>query len=151
MLCDVLGWASAEAASLLGSSTASINSALQRARETLSRRYPDGRPPEAPRPNAAQEELLRRYLQAWERHDLDGVAEQSRVLRKFEGLTGEQDFAFLRDDVVRRQFASEEGVDLFEGLGRGGRLDVRLVRDRDVLGAFHVSTFGPGGPRPFRP
>ena len=36
MLCDVLGWASAEAASLLGGSTASINSALQRARETLS-------------------------------------------------------------------------------------------------------------------
>src|SRR5438445_3410506 len=41
MLCDVLGWASAEAATLLGGSTASINSALQRARETLSRRYPD--------------------------------------------------------------------------------------------------------------
>ena len=36
MLCDVLGWASAEAATLLESSTASINSALQRARETLS-------------------------------------------------------------------------------------------------------------------
>jgi RNA polymerase sigma-70 factor, ECF subfamily len=72
MLCDVLGWASAEAATLLGGSTASINSALQRARETLSKRYPDGRPPEAPRPNAAQEELLGRYLQAWEGHDLHG-------------------------------------------------------------------------------
>ena len=72
MLCDVLGWAAAEAAALLGVSTASINSALQRARETLSRRYPDGRPPEAPRPDAAQERLLGRYLRAWEGHDLDG-------------------------------------------------------------------------------
>ena len=35
LLCDVLGWTAAEAATLLGGSTASINSALQRARETF--------------------------------------------------------------------------------------------------------------------
>ena len=39
-MCDVLGWAAAETATLLGGSTASINSALQRARETLAKRYP---------------------------------------------------------------------------------------------------------------
>lgn len=72
MLCDVLGWAAAEAATLLGGSTASINSALQRARETLSKRYPEGRPSEAPRPSPAQQKLLSRYLQAWEGHDVDG-------------------------------------------------------------------------------
>ncbi len=72
MLCDVLGWASAEAASLLGGSTASINSALQRARETLSERFSDRRPPLESRTTAAQQELLRRYLQAWEGHDVDG-------------------------------------------------------------------------------
>jgi|SRR5262245_26073804 len=72
LLCDVLGWAAAEAATLLGGSTASINSALQRARETLAKRYPAGRPPEAARPNPAQQKLLSRYLQAWEGHDLDG-------------------------------------------------------------------------------
>src|SRR5271170_1347148 len=72
LLCDVLGWAAAEAASLLGGSTASINSALQRARETLAKRSPDGRRPAASRPNSAQQELLGRYLQAWEGHDLDG-------------------------------------------------------------------------------
>lgn len=70
LLCDVLGWAAAEAATLLGSSTASINSALQRARETLDRRYPPGRPP-APQPDRAQRELIGRYLEAWEGHDLD--------------------------------------------------------------------------------
>jgi RNA polymerase sigma-70 factor (ECF subfamily) len=72
MLCDVLGWASAEAASLLGGSTASINSALQRARETLSQRYSDRRPPLESHPTPAQQKLLGRYLQAWEGHDVDG-------------------------------------------------------------------------------
>jgi RNA polymerase sigma-70 factor (ECF subfamily) len=72
LLCDVLGWASAEAATLLGGSTASINSALQRGRDTLAKRYPDGRPPTSPRPSAAQQKLLDRYLQAWEGHDLEG-------------------------------------------------------------------------------
>jgi RNA polymerase sigma-70 factor (ECF subfamily) len=72
LLCDVLGWAAAEAATLLGGSTASINSALQRARETLAKRYPTGQPAVAPQPNPAQQELLVRYLKAWEGHDLDG-------------------------------------------------------------------------------
>jgi RNA polymerase sigma-70 factor, ECF subfamily len=72
LLCDVLGWAAAEAATLLGGSTASINSALQRARETLGKRYPEGRLPAASPPDPTQQELLGRYLQAWEGHDLDG-------------------------------------------------------------------------------
>lgn len=72
LLCDVLGWAAAEAATLLGGTPASINSAMQRARETLARRYPQGRPPQAPHADAQQQELLARYLRAWEGHDLDG-------------------------------------------------------------------------------
>ena len=72
MLCDVLGWASAEAAALLGGSTASINSALQRARETLSNRYPERRPPFESQTTPAQQRLLGRYLQAWEGHDVEG-------------------------------------------------------------------------------
>jgi RNA polymerase sigma-70 factor (ECF subfamily) len=72
LLCDVLGWTAAEAATLLGGSTTSINSALQRARETLAKSYPKGRPPAADRPNPAQQKLLGRYLRAWETLDLDG-------------------------------------------------------------------------------
>ncbi|HUC66366.1 MAG TPA: sigma-70 family RNA polymerase sigma factor [Stellaceae bacterium] len=71
LLCDVLGWAAAEAATLLGGSTTSINSALQRARETLAKRYPEGRPPLASPLNPAQQSLLGRYVQAWEGLDLD--------------------------------------------------------------------------------
>jgi RNA polymerase sigma-70 factor, ECF subfamily len=72
LLCDVLGWAVAEVATLLDGTTASINSALQRARETLAKRYPDGQLLVASRPNPAQQKLLDRYLQAWEGHDLNG-------------------------------------------------------------------------------
>lgn len=71
LLCDVLGWAAAEAATLLGGSIPSVNSALQRARETLAKRYPNGRPVVASQPNRAQKELLGRYLRAWEELDLD--------------------------------------------------------------------------------
>jgi RNA polymerase sigma-70 factor, ECF subfamily len=72
LLCDVLGWSAGEAADLLSGSVASINSALQRARETLAKRYPNGRPPVAPQPNPAQKMLLGRYLEAWEGLDVDG-------------------------------------------------------------------------------
>jgi RNA polymerase sigma-70 factor (ECF subfamily) len=72
LLCDVLGWAATEAATLLGGSTASINSALQRARGMLAKRYPAGRPLVASRPSLAQQKLLDRYLKVWEGYDLDG-------------------------------------------------------------------------------
>jgi RNA polymerase sigma-70 factor, ECF subfamily len=71
LLCDVLGWAATETATLLGGTTASVNSALQRARETLAKRYPEGRAQAAPPPSRAQQELLGRYLRAWEGCDLD--------------------------------------------------------------------------------
>ena len=73
LLCDVLGWAASETATLLGGSTASVNSALQRGRETLAKRYPDGRPQAAIAwPSATERKLLDGYLRAWEGHDLDG-------------------------------------------------------------------------------
>jgi RNA polymerase sigma-70 factor (ECF subfamily) len=71
LLCDVLGWAAREAASLLGGSTASINSVLQRARETLAKNYPDGRPVVVTSPSPAQQQLVTRYMEAWEGLDLD--------------------------------------------------------------------------------
>jgi RNA polymerase sigma-70 factor (ECF subfamily) len=72
LLCDVLDWAAAEAATLLESSTASINSALQRARGTLAKHYAGGRRRTAPRSNPEQHKLLERYLNAWQHHDVNG-------------------------------------------------------------------------------
>jgi RNA polymerase sigma-70 factor (ECF subfamily) len=71
LLCDVVGCTAAEAAAMLDSSTASITSALQRARGTLASRSPDGPPPEASPPSPEQQQLLGEYLKAWEAHDVD--------------------------------------------------------------------------------
>jgi RNA polymerase sigma-70 factor, ECF subfamily len=72
LLCDVLGWSAVEAASLLGGSSASINSALQRARATLSTRYPEDRPRGVRTEDHTQRALLERYVRAWEAFDIDG-------------------------------------------------------------------------------
>ena len=72
LLRDVLGWSAAESAQLLDSSVASVNSALQRARATLGSRFPTGQPVSLPPTDERQQALLRRYVQAWERVDLDG-------------------------------------------------------------------------------
>lgn len=69
LLCDVLGWTAAEAASLLEGTVASINSGLQRARETLDRRCSEGLRAASPRPGPQAQALLDRYCRAWEHHD----------------------------------------------------------------------------------
>jgi RNA polymerase sigma-70 factor, ECF subfamily len=74
LLRDVLGWSTAETASMLDASVASTNSALQRARATLHTRLPNGRPSRQPRPDDRQRALLDRYVRAWERADLDDFA-----------------------------------------------------------------------------
>ena len=68
LLREVLRWKAEEVAELLDSTVASVNSALQRARATLSEA--GGRP--EPRPlDADHRELLARYVDAFERYDID--------------------------------------------------------------------------------
>jgi RNA polymerase sigma-70 factor (ECF subfamily) len=69
ILRDVLCWKAQEVARLLESTTASVTSALQRARATLS--AVGAAPGEPFRPSdPAQRELLTRYCAAFERHDV---------------------------------------------------------------------------------
>lgn len=73
---DVLGWSAKETAELLDASVPAVNSALQRARATLRRHMPERRLDEAAGadPTAHERELVRRYMEASERDDLDGLA-----------------------------------------------------------------------------
>jgi RNA polymerase sigma-70 factor (ECF subfamily) len=74
ILRELLGWRAQETAALLEASVASVNSALQRARATLRERL--GERSEWSRsagPSDEQRELLRRYLEAHERADVDGL------------------------------------------------------------------------------
>ncbi|MEH0934558.1 sigma-70 family RNA polymerase sigma factor [Micromonospora psammae] len=69
ILRDVLCWRAEEVAGLLETTTASVNSALQRARSTL--RAVEPTPGDVARPaDAAQQALLTRYCAAFERHDV---------------------------------------------------------------------------------
>jgi RNA polymerase sigma-70 factor (ECF subfamily) len=68
ILCEVLRWQAAEAAELLGTSVAAVNSALQRARHTLASL--DTGEPSAP-VDADQAVLLEQYVDAFEHYDVD--------------------------------------------------------------------------------
>ena len=70
ILRDVLGWTGPEVAELLDSTVAAVNSALQRARATIDRELPPAAPPPA---GETERELLRRYVEAWQRVDIDGL------------------------------------------------------------------------------
>jgi RNA polymerase sigma-70 factor, ECF subfamily len=73
ILREVLAWSAAETAELLDTSVASVNSALQRARATLA--SVDVAPTEPLRPmDTEQQEFLARYVEAFERYDLDSLA-----------------------------------------------------------------------------
>jgi RNA polymerase sigma-70 factor, ECF subfamily len=82
LLRDVLGWSAAETAGLLDTSLASANSALQRARATLTKEFPGGEPAMLPAPNDQERDLLDRYIQAWDTADVEGFV------------------ALLRDDAI---------------------------------------------------
>jgi RNA polymerase sigma-70 factor, ECF subfamily len=75
LLRDVLGFAADEVAELIDSSTASVNSALQRARAGLERWRAEGRLElgARPAPDEVQLSLVRRYVAAWEAVDLEGL------------------------------------------------------------------------------
>ena len=72
ILCEVLRWKASEVAELLDTSVASVNSALQRARATLeaSNVTPSTT---APSLESADAELLQRYVDAFERYDMDAL------------------------------------------------------------------------------
>jgi RNA polymerase sigma-70 factor (ECF subfamily) len=72
LLHDVLGWSASDCARLLDASVASVNSALQRARATLEKRLPGGRPSFPPGPSDQVRALLQRYVHVWESADVDG-------------------------------------------------------------------------------
>jgi RNA polymerase sigma-70 factor (ECF subfamily) len=71
ILREVLRWQAAEVAELLGTSVASVNSALQRARATLAAR--DAGATRMHTVDAAQQELLARYVDAFERYDIESL------------------------------------------------------------------------------
>ena len=73
ILRDVLGWTAPEVATLLDTTVTAVNSALQRARETIDAELPQ--PSRVPATATQTRALLRRYVDAWERVDIDALVE----------------------------------------------------------------------------
>jgi RNA polymerase sigma-70 factor, ECF subfamily len=73
LLCEVLKWKASEVAELLETSTASVNSALQRARATLDAGELEADTARASGLDEEERELLERYVAAFSRYDMDAL------------------------------------------------------------------------------
>jgi RNA polymerase sigma-70 factor, ECF subfamily len=136
ILREVLRWQAAEVAELLDTSVASVNSALQRARAKLAEREVDAATPQV---DAEQRELLARYVDAFERYDIDSLV------------------ALLHEDAVQSmppyalwlQGRDEMGKwYLGQGIGcRGSRLLPTAANGRPAFASYRPQ--GPGVWEPF--
>ncbi len=133
ILRDVLRWHAAEVAELLETSVASVNSALQRARTTLSTL--DVAETDTFQPlDEAQQSLLARYVDAFERYDLDALT------------------ALLHEDVVQsmppyglwlRGRDDIRGWYLGTGIGcRGSRLVPAVANGSPAFGQYRPAPDG---------
>ncbi|WP_407560394.1 sigma-70 family RNA polymerase sigma factor [Streptomyces sp. 184] len=157
LLRDVLRWKAAEVAELMGTSTASVNSALQRARAQLDKAAPSEESVTEPA-DAAQRELLDRYVEAFVAKDV------GEIVRLFtedvvwemppfpEWFRGPEQVATLA--TVQCPYAPGEARLLPVGLnGQPGfalyTRDADADADRDAYRPFalHVLTVAPDGRR----
>jgi RNA polymerase sigma-70 factor (ECF subfamily) len=97
ILCEVLRWQASEAAELLGTSVAAVNSALQRARATLATLPTETRPREV---DADRSELLDRYVSAFESYDISTLV------------------SLLHDDAIQSMPPFEMWISGAENIGR---------------------------------
>jgi RNA polymerase sigma-70 factor, ECF subfamily len=101
ILCEVLRWPAVEAAELLETSVAAVNSALQRARATLTSLQAEAVDPAVTAPmDDERAALLDRYVDAFERYDIDRLV---RLLHE-DAVQSMPPFAMWlkgRDDIGR--------------------------------------------------
>jgi RNA polymerase sigma-70 factor (ECF subfamily) len=122
VLRDVLDWSAREAAETLGVSVAAANSALQRARERLERERREGSLARVHQPvdDEAEAALMRRFVEAWEAVDIEGLATL---------LAGNSLMTMPPDPM--RALGAEAIAGFFARVPMGGRLDlVRLQPTR---------------------
>jgi RNA polymerase sigma-70 factor, ECF subfamily len=131
ILREVLRWKADEVAELLGTSTASVNSALQRARATLSTVSTEGTDPV----DDEQEELLARYADAFERYDMEALVE---LLHEDATLSMPPYALWMQGPDQIRGWMLGTGKDC-----RGSRLVPTMANGAPAFGQYRPS--GPGG------
>ena len=139
ILCEALRWKASEVAELLQTSVASVNSALQRARATLDEvQTAPGEPTIAL--DADQQDLLSRYMAAFEAYDFDALT------------------ALIRDDAIQSMppfdlwlSGREDIFTWWAGPGIGCQ-DSRLLRAPSANGRVAFGQYKPsptGGREPW--
>lgn len=132
ILREVLRWQASEVAELLGTTVASVNSALQRARATLDTidlESTDGAPSDA-----RHQELLRRYVEAFERYDVGSLVSL---------LHEDATFSMPPYSLWLRGPAQVSGWLLGQGAGcKGSRLVATSANGCAAFGAYRATGTG---------
>jgi RNA polymerase sigma-70 factor, ECF subfamily len=132
ILREVLRWQAAEVAQLLDTSVASVNSALQRARATMSARESDL--PVADVETGEQRQLLARYVDAFERYDITMLVS----LLRDDAFMSMPPFNFwLQGPVEMGRFFLGPG-----GACRGSRLVATAANGCAAFGSYKPSADG---------
>jgi RNA polymerase sigma-70 factor (ECF subfamily) len=136
ILREVLHWQASEVAELLDTSVASVNSALQRARATLEGLDLDaGR---AAAVEADQQELLARYVEAFERYDITALV---ALLHEDANFSMPPYPLWLRGPVEIGRFMLGQGIGC-----RGSRVFATAANGGPALATYH-----PTGPDTWEP
>ncbi|EXU68279.1 RNA polymerase sigma70 factor [Streptomyces sp. PRh5] len=131
ILREVLAWKASEVAELLGTTVASVNSALQRARATLAASQVSDSDPAKPL-DEEQRALLARYVDAFERYDLDSL---TALLHEDATLSMPPYELWLRGHEDIRQWLLGYGIGC-----RGSRLVPTVANGMPAFGQYR-----PGG------
>ncbi|AEM83515.1 sigma-70 family RNA polymerase sigma factor [Streptomyces violaceusniger] len=134
ILREVLAWKASEVAELLGTTVASVNSALQRARATLAASEISDSDPVKPL-DEEQRALLARYVDAFERYDLDSL---TALLHEDATLSMPPYELWLRGHEDIRQWLLGHGIGC-----RGSRLVPTVANGLPAFGQYRPS--GPDG------
>ncbi|CAN5626745.1 sigma-70 family RNA polymerase sigma factor [soil metagenome] len=132
ILREVLRWKATEVAELLDTSVASVNSALQRARSALDAGDVMADAPSQPM-DEAQRALLARYVDAFERYDLDSL---TSLLHEDATWSMPPYELWLRSHVDIRRWCLGPGIGC-----RGSRLVATVANGAPAFGQYK-----PGGP-----
>jgi RNA polymerase sigma-70 factor, ECF subfamily len=146
ILREVLGFSAQECAELLDTSVAAVNSALQRARKAVEERAPERTQQETLRSLGDERlrALVERYVDAWERADVDAVVEMLTEdatfsmppnLEWYRGPEAIADFLPRGPLSIRRRFVPLAGAN-----GQPAFATYREEDGRFVANAIHVLT-----------
>jgi len=135
ILREVLQWPAAEVAELLETTVASVNSALQRARATLADKdlSATDRPDEM---DDAQRALLARYVDAFERYDMDSLTSLLHQDAKWNMPPYE---LWLQTHLDIREWCLGPGVGC-----RGSRLVATMANGSPAFGQYKPNASGDG-------